>query len=1064
MLLFLLCCLLAGGRQALAADPEAAVAEDPAAVLRAQKRADLLREVQAPEGFRTTIFATPNEANYPVFVAATVDGTLFVSSDGNGSLGRDPQRGRIVRLRDTDNDGHADEVKEFVGDIDSPRGLLWVDNRLIVLHPPHVTAFTDTDDDGIADKRQQLIGGIAFDFSQRPADHTSNGLAIGADGWVYAAIGDFGFMDAEGTDGKHLQLRGGGMVRFRPDGSGLSLFSRGTRNILEAAISPLLDMIARDNTNDGGGWDVRLHAFTGLEDHGYPRRYMHFTDEIIAPLADYGGGSGTGACWIDEPWMPEQWNNSPYTCDWGTGKIFQHPLVTKGAGYEAKQNLFLGLTRATDLDVDSQGHIYAASWRGGLFKWDGPEIGFIARLTPEGATIPSMPNFQQATAATLVTILAGPSQRLRLESQRTLLGRALVAEAADSLAALASNSEAILAGRVAAIFTLALGEKAAAIPVLKTLADQPAIAAWVVRALGDLAAEGIPIPREPVRAALAALDARTRREAIVAIARIGDGLEAPLLLPLTADSDPIVGHTAIEALVSLGQQAAPVESAVIAACNAALDASTTSAAIHRAASRVLGELHTLAASEAVIARLAAAHDPARRADLVWAAARQFRRESVWKGDSWGTRPDTRGPYYSAEEWDASPQLLAALLVAMKNARGAELPALDRTLGLHRIKAEHVMPALLARAAQEPAACLAIVTFLDLDGSVPKDDVLPVLQAVAENTLLPASERLTAIRVLGRSTSAKVVKPLLDAIVSLQSLLPSAAEVPPELIAAAKRCACENAAVVSDMQIICSHAQASVSHAALADEILLSVAGSGTAKSAVRGDAAARLESDWKNDPARRLALIAASVRSGSKLLANVIVATADHDDGNGLKQAACAALDSLGIDAAKVRESAHETGPKLSAYAVDRVLELVDQQRGDRASGAELFVSKKCTACHAAGANSASLGPSLANAAGVYNRRQLAESVLLPSKSIAQGFATTAIGLHDGRQLVGFITSEAADALTMRDGQGAEHRVEKSAIEDRSQLPTSIMPEGLVADLTIAQFASLIDFIEGIGK
>ena len=50
MLLFLLCCLLAGGRQALAADPEAAVVEDPAAVLRAQKRADLLREVQQSMG------------------------------------------------------------------------------------------------------------------------------------------------------------------------------------------------------------------------------------------------------------------------------------------------------------------------------------------------------------------------------------------------------------------------------------------------------------------------------------------------------------------------------------------------------------------------------------------------------------------------------------------------------------------------------------------------------------------------------------------------------------------------------------------------------------------------------------------------------------------------------------------------------------------------------------------------------------------------------------------------------------------------------------------------------
>ena len=116
----------------------------------AKKMAELLREVQAPEGFRATIFATPAEANYPVFVAATADGTLFVSSDGNGSLGRDPHRGRVVRLRDTDNDGHADQVKEFVADLDSPRGLIWVDNSLLVLHPPHVTAFADTDNDGVA--------------------------------------------------------------------------------------------------------------------------------------------------------------------------------------------------------------------------------------------------------------------------------------------------------------------------------------------------------------------------------------------------------------------------------------------------------------------------------------------------------------------------------------------------------------------------------------------------------------------------------------------------------------------------------------------------------------------------------------------------------------------------------------------------------------------------------------------------------------------------------------------------------------------------------------------------
>ncbi|MBM4023509.1 MAG: heme-binding domain-containing protein, partial [Planctomycetes bacterium] len=319
-----------------------------AAVARDREVAKLRGEVRPPAGFTSTIFATAAQANYPVFVAATPAGTLYVSSDGNGSLGRDPRRGRVLRLRDGDADGAADEVVEFVDDLDAPRGLVFVDGRLVVLHPPHVTAFRDVDGDGRAEERTRLVSGIAFDYSKRPADHTSNGLAVGIDGWIYAVIGDFGFLEAEGADGRRLQLRGGGLVRFRPDGSGLDLFARGTRNNLEAAVGPLLDMIARDNTNDGGGWNVRLHAFTGLEDHGYPRRYMHFADEVVAPLADYGGGSGTGACWIDEPWMPAACNDQPYTCDWGTGRIYRHPLVCRGAGYEATQDSFLEINRSTD--------------------------------------------------------------------------------------------------------------------------------------------------------------------------------------------------------------------------------------------------------------------------------------------------------------------------------------------------------------------------------------------------------------------------------------------------------------------------------------------------------------------------------------------------------------------------------------------------------------------------------------------------------------------------------------------------------------------------------------------
>jgi hypothetical protein len=41
---------------------------------------------------------------------------------------------------------------------------------------------------------------------------------MGIDGWIYVAVGDFGFRDAVDRDGKKLTMHGGGIVRVRPDG------------------------------------------------------------------------------------------------------------------------------------------------------------------------------------------------------------------------------------------------------------------------------------------------------------------------------------------------------------------------------------------------------------------------------------------------------------------------------------------------------------------------------------------------------------------------------------------------------------------------------------------------------------------------------------------------------------------------------------------------------------------------------------------------------------------------------------------------------------------------------
>ena len=167
-------------------------------------------------------------------------------------------------------------------------------------HPPFVTALRDTDGDGIADDRRTLVRGLGFGLDFRGADHTTNGIEMGIDGWLYVAVGDYGFVKATGADGQEIQLRGGGNVRVRPDGTELEIYSRGTRNDYDLAIDPYLNLFARGNTNDGGGFDIRLYHFVAGATFGYPSLFRNFNDEVVPPLADYGTGSGTGMLYVHD--------------------------------------------------------------------------------------------------------------------------------------------------------------------------------------------------------------------------------------------------------------------------------------------------------------------------------------------------------------------------------------------------------------------------------------------------------------------------------------------------------------------------------------------------------------------------------------------------------------------------------------------------------------------------------------------------------------------------------------------------------------------------------------------
>src|SRR5690625_4508789 len=172
-----------------------------------------------------------------------------------------------------------------------------------------LVVYKDVDGDGIADGEPEVL---ISDLSnpaylvRRGTDHATNGIQIGIDGWIYIAVGDFGYYNATDRSGKKLTMLGGGILRIRPDGTEMEEFSHGLRNVYKVAIDPYMNIFTRDNTNDGGGWNIRFSHQHQTAEYGYPVLFQNFTEEIIPALVDAGGGSGTGALFLNDPRWPDE--------------------------------------------------------------------------------------------------------------------------------------------------------------------------------------------------------------------------------------------------------------------------------------------------------------------------------------------------------------------------------------------------------------------------------------------------------------------------------------------------------------------------------------------------------------------------------------------------------------------------------------------------------------------------------------------------------------------------------------------------------------------------------------
>lgn len=1007
--------------------------------LTTEQEAAILKDVKVADGMELTLFAPSQMINYPIFIAAAPDGTVFVGSDGNGAQGKAPNRGRIVRLRDTDGDGRADETRLFVKNVDSPRGVVWDHDRLYVVHPPHLSAFIDQDGDGEAEKQEILVDGIGWDFKGRAADHATNGVELGVDGYLYIAGGDFGIMKATGKDGTVIQHRAGGVIRVRTDGTGLEVFATGTRNILEVATSPLLDHFTRDNTNDGGGWDVRFHYFTGLENHGYPWLYKNFADEHIKPLADYGGGSGCGAVWIDEPafkdWAGE-WAGAPFTVDWGTGAVARHNVKRVGASYEEveKPKQIVKLSKPCDADVDAMGNLYVTSWKGAVFNWAGtPDVGYVARVRPKGYVAPALLDVAKADVAALVKQLEDASHRRRHDAQRELIRRAQAGTALPkAVQALADDTTKPLAVRIIALAAVHQSSKAPPAMPKRTAGDP--LVEYDLRFAAD---RGAPI----TVAALAATEPRIVLQAVIAAARSKQLRDVIPLAATLAAQDDRIAHTLYRAL---GYQADEK------LCFDLIDRSDTAPVVRTAALRGLAMLHTKVAVDGLIGRLGKESDPARRRGLLGALCRLHFIEGEWKGDSWGTRPDTRGPYYQPDPWTETPTVIAALKGILAKAAPDEAAFLVAEMTRNRIKSDEALQRILALAKQDPAHIPALAQQLVNADDIPSEAVPLLIQAAQIEDAAPTTY-VGAIVALSKVNSEEGVKASFLAMESLEKIKGTDRE------RNTARGALLGSKLLGNHVAVLAELAAQGPNKALAEGVLLSMAVSKDQAVEVKAQAMKAID-DAAQDPKRLVRILNAIAKDklgghGDRVKANL--GSSDKD----VAKAAKAAAEKLGLN-----QQVADTTPKVNTLKRDEVLARIMTVKGDTNLGEQLFVRQTCGACHTTSQDQPPKGPYLGNIAQTYKRAELAEAILDPNKTVSQGFITNLIATRDGAQHMGFVTFESPEKVTVRNLVAQETTIAVADIANRTKLPQSMMPPGLVDQLTVREFASLLDYLEALAK
>jgi putative heme-binding domain-containing protein len=132
--------------------------------------------------------------------------------------------------------------------------------------------------------------------------------------------------------------------------------------------------------------------------------------------------------------------------------------------------------------------------------------------------------------------------------------------------------------------------------------------------------------------------------------------------------------------------------------------------------------------------------------------------------------------------------------------------------------------------------------------------------------------------------------------------------------------------------------------------------------------------------------------------------------------------------------------------------------------GRQLFAERACSACHAVDGATELLGPNLREVGRIYDRAELLEEILHPSRRIKPSMAATRIRKRDGETLLGRVVGADERRVRLMIVGNRVVEVPRAEIAAEEPVMQSLMYENLLANVPQEEVDALLDYLIGLHR